>query len=290
LNYFGGLGPECTAATALASLLYDLENDIVVDAKLAPISSNGRALAEEHFIQLQGMASYKSGHNELIIFDRGYPSSEFIKSLSDKEKAYVMRAKKDFFPERDIHGVKDGSVPLGKTGLQVRVVQILLTTGEQEILITNLAESQVEYDAFEELYNKRWGIETKYKELKQKLETENFSGRLVDNVKQDFYAMMTAANMIASLVREANRNVKKKREGQGNLYEYKVNVNHAIGIFKDRLIRVIIEEDRIARLHLMRELVRRMERRVVPIRPNREVVRKKNNRIAKFHHNHKSNC
>jgi len=29
----------------------------------------------------------------------------------------------------------------------------------------------MEYDAFGELYHKRWGIETKYKELKQKLET-----------------------------------------------------------------------------------------------------------------------
>ncbi|MCL2602639.1 MAG: hypothetical protein FWD91_07485 [Treponema sp.] len=40
---------------------------------------------------------------------------------------------------------------------------------------------------FDELYNKRWGIETKYLELKQRLELENFSGRLVvDTVKQDF--------------------------------------------------------------------------------------------------------
>jgi len=102
--------------------------------------------------------------------------------------------------------------------------------------------------------------------------------------------MMTVANMAASCMREANRNAKKKRKGSRNRYEYQVNVNHAIGVFKDRLIRVIIEEDRIARCYLMRELVRCMERRVVPIRPNREIVRKDCNRKAKFHHNHKSNC
>ena len=130
----------------------------------------------------------------------------------------------------------------------------------------------------------------KYKELKQKLETENFSGRLVDNVKQDFYAMMTVANMVASLVRQANRKAEKQREGQENKYKYRVNVNHAIGVFKDRLIRVIIEEDRITRLYLMNDLVCRMERRVVPIRPNRKVAREKHRRNAKFHLNHKSNC
>jgi len=290
LKYYGGLGQDRTAAAALVSLLYDLQNNIIVDAKIAAVSENERALAKEHLCALQKMDSYNRGHRELIIFDRGYPSHEFINSLSDKEIAYVMRAQKGFIREQDIAGVKDGWVPLGKTGRQVRVIQIPLTSGELEILITNLGETEMEYGAFGELYYKRWGIETKYKELKQKLETENFSGRLVDNVKQDFYAMMTVANMAASCVREANRNAKKKRDGSGNLYEYQVNVNHAIGVFKDRLIRVIIEEDRIARRYLMSELVRCMERRVVPIRPNREVVRKDCNRKAKFHYNHKSNC
>ena len=290
VEYFGGLGYYCTTASALASLLYDLENDIIVDARIAPIRDNERALLEEHLRLLQGMDSFNSGHRELIICDRGYPSHGLIKSLSDKEIAYVMRAQKGFIPEHSIKDSKDCRVPLGKTGLQARVVQIPLTTGETEILITNLPETEIEYEAFGELYNKRWGIETKYKELKQKLETENFSGRLVDNVKQDFYAMMTVANMVASLVREANKNVKKKHEHQKNKYEYRINVNHAIGLFKDRFIRVVIEEDSIARRYLMSELINRMERRVVPIRPNRDVVRKKCARKAKFHHNHKSNC
>jgi hypothetical protein len=49
-----------------------------------------------------------------------------------------------------------------------------------------------------ELYYKRWSVETKYKQAKQKLELENFSGRLVENIKQNFYAMMTISNMLAS--------------------------------------------------------------------------------------------
>jgi IS4 transposase len=290
VEYYGGLGHEQTAATALASLVYDLQNNIVVDARIAAVSENERALAEEHLRALQGMADYNRGHRELIIFDRGYPSGEFVNSLSDKEIAYVIRVPKGFIREQELKGAREGRVSLRKTGRRVRAIRIALSSGEQEILITNLKKAEMEYEAFGELYHKRWGIETKYKELKQKLETENFSGRLVDNVKQDFYAMMTVANMVASCVREANRGAKKEREGRGNLYEYQVNVNHAIGVFKDRLIRVIIEEDRIARHYLMRDLVRQMERRVVPIRPKREVLRKDCHRKGKFHHNHKSNC
>jgi len=95
---------------------------------------------------------------------------------------------------------------------------------------------------------------------------------------------------MASLVREANREARKKREGKGNKYDYRVNVNHAIGIYKNYLIPVVIEEDPIARRYLMKEMLHLMERRVVPIRPGRETARKAENRAGRFHHNHKSNC
>jgi hypothetical protein len=290
IDYYGALGHEGTSAAALASVLYDVENDIIVDAKIEPIERNERSLAAEHIEALMKMGDFQQGHRELLIFDRGYPSYDFIKSLEDKEIAYVMRVQKGFIREEELGTAVDRWVALGKSGKQVRTIVVDLGSEEREILITNLPEAEMEYKAFKELYHKRWGIETKYKTVKQKLELENFSGRLVENIKQDFYAMMTVSNMIASCRRVADRKVKKDREGLGNKYEYQVNVNHAIGVYKDRLIRIIIEEDRVSRRHLMNELLREMERRVVPIRPNREVVRKNINRKAKFHHNHKSNC
>jgi hypothetical protein len=277
-------------AMALSSMLYDLENNIIVDAKITSIHGNERSLAEEHLNALQNMAGYNLGHRELIIFDRGYPSFDLIKSLSDKGIAYVMRVWKGFVNEQELGDSLEGWVAPGKTGRQVRLIQLELSSGEEELLVTNLSEKELEYGAFGELYHKRWGIETKYKELKQKLETENFSGRLVENVKQDFYAMMTVSNMLASCLREANRKANRQREHKENLYEYRVNVNHATGVFRDQLIRVIIEEDYIARRYLMNGLIRCMERRVVPIRPNRDIARNKRRLNAKFHHNHKSNC
>jgi hypothetical protein len=46
------------------------------------------------------------------------------------------------------------------------------------------------------------------------MDVENFSGRLVDNVKQDFYAMITAVNMLGHFIREANRKVREGRGGE----------------------------------------------------------------------------
>ncbi|MDR1468838.1 MAG: transposase, partial [Spirochaetaceae bacterium] len=289
LEYFGGLGKEGAAASAPASMLFDLENGIVVDAKIVPVSGNERALAKEHVRVLEGLESYERG-KELIVFDRGYPSHELIKFLQDKETAYVMRIRKGFVSGKKLPGGRDGYAELGKSGWRVRVIQITLPGGEEETLITNMGEERLEYEAFEELYNKRRGIETEYKTVKQKLELENFSGRTVETIKQDFPAVMTLANMLANLVREAGRKVKKDREKRGNKYEYRVKVNHAVGVLKDRLIGVLLEERPGKRVRFMKELVREIGRRVVPVRLNREVERNKTPRKARFHHNHKSNC
>jgi hypothetical protein len=143
---------------------------------------------------------------------------------------------------------------------------------------------------FPRLYYKRWPIETKYNQIKQQFELENFSGRLADNIKQDFYAMMTVSNMLASNLREANRKGEKAAGTKERKYEYRANVNHAVGVLKDRLIGILIADDRFVRKHLYGELVEEIKRRVVPVRPNREVARKEYLKKPHFHHNHKSNC
>jgi hypothetical protein len=287
--YYGAYGNELTAVTARASLLYDIENDIIVDAKIEPLAVDERSLAKGN---LEALAKLERGFGKrraLVIFDRGYPSKDFINYLQDKEIRYVMRIQKGF--NARIDRLKRGSkiIRLGE-GITVRVLVFTLTSGEREALITNLTEGEVEDEAFAELYYKRWPIETKYNQLKQKFELENFSGRLVDNVKQDFYAMMTVSNMLASCLREANGKIKREQAKKGNRYEYRANVNHAVGVLKDRLVGILITDDLLTRKYLYRELVSEIKRRIIPIRPNREAPRKNYLKKPHFHHNHKSNC
>jgi hypothetical protein len=89
------------------------------------------------------------------------------------------------------------------------------------VLITNVGEGELETAAFPELYYKRWPIETKYNQVKQKFELEHFSGRLVDNIRQDFYAMMRVRNMLSSSLREANEKIPKGRTKKKRRYEYR---------------------------------------------------------------------
>jgi hypothetical protein len=288
-EYYGTTGHEHSAPTARASVLYDIENDIIVDARIEPLTADERSLAKEHLEALGGMGLDLGERKPIVICDRGYPSKDFVKYLQDKEIKYVMRAQKGFNPRIDRMRNGSKNIKLSE-GVKTRAIVFRLKSGERETLITNLEEGEVEEEAFGELYYKRWPVETKYNQVKQKLELENFSGRLVDNIRQDFYAMMTVGNMLSSGLREVNRELGERRIEEGWRYEYRANVNHAVGVLKDRLIGIVIEEDRYIRSHLYRELVSEIRRRIVPIRPNREVARKEYLKKPHFHHNHKSNC
>jgi hypothetical protein len=101
--------------------------------------------------------------------------------------------------------------------------------------------------------------------------------------------MMTVPDMPASGLREANENIPNGKMEQRR-YEYRANVNHAVGVLKDQLIGVLITDDILTRKYLYRELVSDIRRRVVPVRPNREVRGKGYLRKPHFHHNHESNC
>jgi hypothetical protein len=287
--YYGACGKALTAVTARASLLYDIENDIIADAKIEPLTMDERSLAKDNLEALAELGQRFGKRKGIVVFDRGYPSKDFIKYLQDKEITYVMRVQEGF--NARIDGLKQGSKRIRlDEGITVGVLAFALAGGEREALTTNLDKEEMEDGVFPELYYKRRPIETKCNQLKRKFELENFSGRLLDNVKRDFYAMMTASNTLASALREANGKIKKEQAKKGSRYEYRSNVNHAVGVLKDRLIGMLIADELFTRKYLYRELASEIKRRIIPIRPNREVSRKEYLKKPHFHHNHKSNC
>ncbi|MDR1956346.1 MAG: transposase, partial [Treponema sp.] len=95
-EYYGATGHVLSAATARASLLYDIENDIIVDASIERLAVDERRLVKEHLEALTGRGLDFGERKIIIIFDRGYPPKDFIKYLQDKEIRYVMRVQKGF--------------------------------------------------------------------------------------------------------------------------------------------------------------------------------------------------
>jgi hypothetical protein len=86
----------------------------------------------------------------------------------------------------------------------VRAIRIELASGETEILLTSLMDKDLyPHEIFKELYHLRWTVEENYKTAKCRIEIENFSGKSVESVYQDFHAKVFAMNLTAAMTHPA---------------------------------------------------------------------------------------
>lgn len=284
---FGKSGRADTGngVAAQSSCLYDVLNDIIADAYLEPIRTDERTLCLRHLIHLRGMESFEK---ELVIMDRGYPSAELIGAFSQANVRFLMRVRKKFNLNIDELTIGDHRCMLGQ--IPIRVVKFLLPSGETETLITDLFDKNLGESAFKALYFKRWPIETKYGELKHKLEIENFSGRTKEAIYQDFYISIYLSNMIAVASNETQPILDDINENSENLYDYKVNKSHAVGVFKDRFIMALLEENNRKRARAAYRILKLLPYHATPNRPGRQTPRNPCPRKSLFHFNQKSNC
>ncbi len=113
--------------------------------------------------------------------------------------------------------------------LKLRLIRINLPTGEVEILITSLIDKELyPYDIFAELYHERWFVEEDYKKIKCWLEIENFTGKSVLSVYQDFHARVFSKNLTQILSFPTKPIV--KRADRYRKYSYQVNFAQAIAL------------------------------------------------------------
>ena len=231
----------------MASVFYDLLNNIVIDSSINPNNTSERECAVNHLKLSQ--------QNDLIIYDRGYAGFCFYTHHIQHNLSFCIRAKtkKDLFVKAFIESNKRQAVVIIKpnkyaiqvckaNGLPVEPVSLRLVRinlpNEVEVLITNLTDSS-KYDmsVFKSLYHMRWGIEENYKRLKQWAEIENFSGKSTLSVKQDFYAKIISANLTAVLVLASQKKVVKKTNDLK--LNYKVNFAQALSKMKHRLVYIL---------------------------------------------------
>ena len=156
----------------------------------------------------------------------------------------------------------------------MRVLKFKLDSGIVETLITNIFDESFSVADFKELYFRRWGIEVKYNEIKNKLQIENFTGETPIAIEQDFYATMYLANMVALAKKDANQVIEEEYKEKWLKYEYKVNTNVLIGKLKDTLITMISTNNPWKRSRMLKHIEEEIERNVIPVRPDRKFERK----------------
>lgn len=258
-------------ARAFASCIYDIENNLILTSKITNCYAAERDVAIELIEKLKVLGL----RNDLILFDRGYPSREFIAYLDQSNIKFLIRC-----PSTPMKEIRESKAPnhlielkINRKVIVLRVLRFMLDSGVEEILVTNLIDDNLGIQEFKKLYFKRWGIEVKYMELKSRLQIENISGDTPIAVEQDFYASIYLANMVALLKHEANNKISTENEGKNLKYDYQVNTNILIGKLKDSFILLLMEHNPKKREAMFYRLIEEIARNQIPIRPGRRYPR-----------------
>ena len=94
--------------------------------------------------------------------------------------------------------------------------------GKTQMLMTNLDAAQFPLSALRELYARRWGIETSFRELKYTVGLIHLHSRKSDLVLQEIFAAFTVFNFTRADAWNTN-------EGCGSSkYKRRVNLAHAV--------------------------------------------------------------
>jgi hypothetical protein len=157
-----------------------------------------------HIERLKELGLQKS----LILADRGYPSFGFLARLIDNDFNFLIRVPKTWKTlvgklEQNPNANNFNFYENGEK-YTYRAYRVILDNGEPEWLVTSLDEEALSEDEAKELYTKRWGIETKYGFIKNKLQLENFSGKTVVAIKQEFYAAVYLSNLCSAVAKAAD--------------------------------------------------------------------------------------
>jgi len=290
--FFGEIdnGSETPYALARISQCYDVLNHITLEAAISPNSVGEREMALEHLAAIQKI-------NDLILMDRGYPGFCFFRQILDSGRQFCARVSVgswtsitepflcsglneqivEYIPSKDIKA-ECKRLGLSSAPMKFRLIRIELSSGETEILITSLTDCEkYNYDLFEELYHLRWPVEEAYKILKCKIEIENFTGKSVLAIKQDFFAKILMFNLTSMLIAPIDNQAEIK--SSKTKLDYKVNRSEAFRKMKEFGILLFLRDSIskiIDRLHKF------FYKSLTAIRRNRSFERKKNRKKGGF--------
>ena len=204
---------------ARASVCYDVLNKIGIDSILTKSTDYEGELAIKHLEHCNT--------NDLLIFDRGYPSYFLLATLISKNINFVIRCSRSSFnaakemfecekPESITVPLKPNNAKfIREKGLpseiKVRFIRVELDNGEIEVLVTSLLDNKkYPNKIFKEIYNRRWKIETFFDVIKNRLNLENFTGKTVESVKQDFFSTILITGLETILTDDAQQILDEK--------------------------------------------------------------------------------
>ena len=211
-EHFGVWHPAAggTCPKARIFQMFDVQNRVTIEALIAPKSEGERSLAAQHCKHLNTM--------DLVLLDRGYPDFWLFAAISAESADFcarmpigkwnaveqfiaggqaeqIVKLTPSYLAKRVCQELKLSTQPLTR-----RLIRLQLKNGDPCVLATSLVDTNLHpYSFFTTLYPRRWPVETDYRQMKLRLEVENWSGTSVEAIYQDFHATLFTKNLSALL-------------------------------------------------------------------------------------------
>ena len=100
--------------------------------------------------------------------------------------------------------------------MNMRVVRFPISRDSYECIITNLPQEKFSANEIKQIYAKRWGIETSFRELKYALGLTRFHAKKPEYILQEIWSRMTLYNFCEII---ATSIVVEKKEGCKHIYQ-----------------------------------------------------------------------
>ena len=171
-----------TYTKAIISGLKDYDNNIPINYQL-----NKNMNEREAFIKQLNYVDV----NNILLFDRGYPSNILIKKLENKNIKYIIREKKTTLHVRHLIKNNLDEYYFNKNNSKCKVVKYTLNNTSNNkkpmeyYILTNILDMSIEDLKIN--YAKRWNIETHFKELKYTTSLGNITAKTENSVLQEIY-------------------------------------------------------------------------------------------------------
>lgn len=236
-----------------ASFVFDVLNGVPVHTCFGAVQGEKRFLVDYHAPYL--------GPGKIAIYDRGYEDYAVAAATVAAGADFVIRCKRShgFKAVQDFvdSGATDEIITIQVTPrqkalvvergwpleMQVRLLKVSLEDGNFEVLMTSLLDRS-KYPAadFQELYDKRWGVETAFKRFKHQLKVEVFSSKKASNIEQDFYGVVFLLACEAILDQKEDHDLRARTQEKGLKYEYQVNKARAYAALSTHLVALFLRE------------------------------------------------
>ena len=200
------------------SSIQDVLNGFILDGTVADYKAGELPLMHQHLKNVKNMIVPEK---TIWTLDRGYPAMELYARIIEMNSYFIVRLRKDSYIEERMNITQEDS-PISlkitkdrlkkfhdselkniyskKWTINLRIITITNKNGEKYSLLTNIPKKVLGTKEIGEIYKLRWGIETNYNTMKNRIYIENYSGKRRICIEQDIYSKFLKFN-IANLIR-----------------------------------------------------------------------------------------